>query len=83
MPREYQPRPKPKYQGGTAAIRHWRVWVQKPTLRSIRQLAALLRHRGHRIERREAVIQSMDIQLTLDWHSGYRRYPLGLELVIG
>jgi hypothetical protein len=36
-----------------------------------------------RIERREAVIQGMDIQLTLDWHSDYRRYPLGLELVIG
>jgi hypothetical protein len=45
--------------------------------------SAILRHRGYRIERREAVIQSMDIQPTLDWHSGYRRYPLGLELVIG
>src|SRR5882672_7101040 len=33
-----------------------------------------LRHRGHQIERRDAVIQSMDIQLTFDWHSCYRRY---------
>jgi len=51
--------------------------------RGDRRYPAILRHRGHRIERREAVIQSMDIQLTLDWHSGYRRYPPGLEPVIG
>jgi hypothetical protein len=30
-----------------------------------------------------ALIQSTDIQLTLDWHSGYRRYAPGFELVIG
>jgi hypothetical protein len=47
-----------------------------------RRVSTTLRHRCHRIECREAAIRSKDIKLTLDQHSGYRRYRPGLEPVI-
>jgi hypothetical protein len=51
---------------------------QSPDLEP-RQQAAILRHRCHRLERREALIKRTDIQLIFDWHRG----TPGLAPVIG